>query len=313
MGIILSWFWSEETENVEHNYKLQSDSPRYHVAFLGDSTLDNVAWVRHNEEIAALVRSRGIEVSNLAVDGATSSDILQTASTLISMSARRAAKDPFPDDGDSESHHTFSSLKALEIRQRKKKIDAVVLSVGGNDIRVLLGQLGGGGDQSIVQMALTALVKNYIEIVSRVMKICPNSHLILMTQYMPDYQNDSYHIYRIFKKEQLFEMMKNVYNSIIPHLRKYKATVIDLTASFDPRETSLYVQQIEPSKKGGIIIADLVEHAVQMGESEDLRFLLRTSEGKIMEATRVQMWTACPPAVREIKGYCGILRKLNEP
>jgi len=308
MGAIIGWLFSEETANNEnHDQLVDGPSRSYHVAFLGDSTLDNVSWVEPGEEIAALVRKRGIEVSNLAVDGARSECVLGTAQTMISSSAREAANDPFPEEGPSESFN-FSPLNALESRQRKKNIDAVVLSVGGNDIRVLLGQLGGSSDQFILHQAITALVKNYLAIVSRVMEICPNSHLILMTQYIPDYQNDAYGIYRALKKEQLFEMMEKVYNSIIPHLTKHKATVIDLTASFDPRDTSLYVQQIEPSKRGGVIVADLIEHAVKMGESKDMRFLVRTSNGKIMKATGVKRWTACPPSVMEMKGYCGIFR-----
>ena len=87
-----------------------------HVVLLGDSTLDNIVWVREDEDSQSVpfhLRGRlglGDIVTNYAADGYTTSDVLNGGAPFISAHARREAGDPFPDD---DFFHPLVALNEL--------------------------------------------------------------------------------------------------------------------------------------------------------------------------------------------------------
>eukprot|EP00747_Dinoflagellata_sp_TGD_P200126 gnl/TRDRNA2_/TRDRNA2_73503_c0_seq1.p1 gnl/TRDRNA2_/TRDRNA2_73503_c0~~gnl/TRDRNA2_/TRDRNA2_73503_c0_seq1.p1 ORF type:complete len:173 (+),score=23.87 gnl/TRDRNA2_/TRDRNA2_73503_c0_seq1:36-521(+) len=62
---------------------------------------------------------------------------------------------------------------------------------------------------------------------------------------------------------KLNRLMEAVYSPILGMARAKKLPVIDLPRTFDIYRDELYVHQIEPSTKGGVVIAALIRHVVE--------------------------------------------------
>lgn len=58
-------------------------------------------------------------------------------------------------------------------------------------------------------------------------------------------------------------LMKRFYAPIIEHARKNNIPILDLPNSFDPYDKDLYISGIEPSEKGGALIAEGIAHIVK--------------------------------------------------
>jgi len=232
-----------------------------HIALLGDSTIDNVVWTGHPEEVPAqlreLLQSSGGVVSNLAADGFTTKKVLLGGVPTISSVKRQQAGDPFPQTGDG----IFRPLDALESLDPPPT--HAVISIGGNDIRAILGSLH----------QLDEVVKNfhsnYMSILDRVCKTVPK--VVLMFQYRPSFHMDeSYGVYRSIGSlpgpgdavVKLNRLMEAIYNPILVVASQRRLPVIDLPRSFDIEDDSLYRCQIEPSAAGGSLIAELISHVV---------------------------------------------------
>jgi hypothetical protein len=77
-------------------------------------------------------------VHNLAADGFKSIDVLEGAKPCISFHGRKEHGDPFPGMGEN-----LSVFKPLEVLKTLSPPPThVILSVGGNDIREILGNIG---------------------------------------------------------------------------------------------------------------------------------------------------------------------------
>ena len=162
-----------------------------HVVFIGDSTIDNLIWVKNQKySVAHYVKeqlSADWKVTNYAADGFTTSDVLNGAFPSISIQQRTKTGDPFP-----LQNGIFSPLEQLEELHKQFPVSHVILSVGGNDIRVILHKI-----QNLLAV-LPQFTQNYEEIVKRLLKITPN--IIFMTQYRPSSSQDHfYHVYEAMK------------------------------------------------------------------------------------------------------------------
>lgn len=157
-----------------------------HVVLMGDSTLDNVIWLDSYEECvkAKLQESLGEDVfiSNYAADGFTTTNMIEGAVPALSHSAREET-DPFPCP-----LQVFNPLEHLAELHKKKPVTHVVLSIGGNDIRVVLRSF-----ERILQ-SMQKFLANYIKIVDECVKVTPK--VIIMMQYRPSlYQDKVYGVY----------------------------------------------------------------------------------------------------------------------
>lgn len=83
-------------------------------------------------------RAGGVCVHNLACDGFTSRDVLCGEPPRISVAARARDGDPFP----SAPGEPFAPLDHADALAAATTSCAAVLSVGGNDVREVLGALG---------------------------------------------------------------------------------------------------------------------------------------------------------------------------
>jgi lysophospholipase L1-like esterase len=156
-----------------------------HVALIGDSTIDNVVWVEAASESVTEMLKRELlavghggddaaataTVTNLAADGFTSADCLHGAPAFISASRRAEAGDPFPVARIDESFAPLRHLASLSPPPTH-----VVLSVGGNDIREILGEM------SELPARIAAFHTNYPEIVRGILEACPNAKVVIMLQ-----------------------------------------------------------------------------------------------------------------------------------
>jgi len=203
-------------------------------------------------------------IVNYAADGFTSGDVLNGAYPSISFAARHAAGDPFPVKRFEAG--LFKPLSAMrQLKEEGKDIKIALLSVGGNDVREILGRM------EHLPKRVGMFRKNYPAIVDEIRKITPN--LILMLQYQPSFKDDShYGVYRALGKlvnnpslsvPCLNALMEEVYGDVFKLAKEYQLPIVDLPNSFDINDKSLYRSQIEPSSKGGDIIVDLVSHVVK--------------------------------------------------
>eukprot|EP00746_Dinoflagellata_sp_MGD_P009694 gnl/MRDRNA2_/MRDRNA2_119777_c0_seq1.p1 gnl/MRDRNA2_/MRDRNA2_119777_c0~~gnl/MRDRNA2_/MRDRNA2_119777_c0_seq1.p1 ORF type:complete len:284 (-),score=53.62 gnl/MRDRNA2_/MRDRNA2_119777_c0_seq1:37-888(-) len=235
-----------------------------HVALLGDSTIDNVCWTGHPQEVPAQLRlmlqSVDARVTNLAADGFTSADLLHGAVPAISWGKRRDVGDPFPQTGEDRSFRPLDALESLD-----PPATHVVLSIGGNDVREILGSMGK------LDQVLRNFQYNYSAILDRVCKAVPN--VVLMFQYRPSLHMDAGH-YGVYQAigslpgpgdavAKLNNLMEAVYTPILAAAAVRRIPVIDLPRTFDIEDDSLYCCQIEPSAKGGSLIVELIHHTVR--------------------------------------------------
>uniref|UniRef100_A0A7S3Z9A9 SGNH hydrolase-type esterase domain-containing protein n=1 Tax=Lotharella globosa TaxID=91324 RepID=A0A7S3Z9A9_9EUKA len=243
-----------ETKNTNDDQKLA------HVLLLGDSTIDNVAWVKgEGKSVCAHLRSmlgEDVKVTNYAADGFNTHHMLHGAMPSISWSARIAEKDPFP-----LTHcDTFYPLKQA---QGLQGVTHIVLSVGGNDIREILGNM------QLLSTRLEGFWKNYPAILDQCLKMTPR--VCIMLQYRPCRKQRTYRVYEAMSTlpgpqtgvEKLNGLMEKVYQPIFALARKHHLPLVDLTRSFDIDDASLYRSQIEPSAKGGARIAEILVHVLR--------------------------------------------------
>lgn len=246
-----------------------SASSAVRVALVGDSTLDNIVWVDSPDQAVTPMLQRRLEpqspgatVYNLAADGFTSTDTLYGGEAFISFAERRDAGDPFP-GYEGTLNAPFTPLTHLEALSPPPT--HVVLSIGGNDVREILGAM------HQLPQRIAAFHDNYPQIAARC--AASGARMILMLQYRPDEATDEEHygVYRAIEAatpgpgtrvQKLNALMEAIYPPVLALAAENGWDVLDLPNTFDIRDTELYRHQIEPSAKGSQLIAELIEHAV---------------------------------------------------
>lgn len=253
------------------------------VALLGDSTLDNVVWLRDPNDCVTrkltLELSRGSRqavVHNLAADGFNSSDVLHGCRQLISRSAREECGDPIPFVSEAGAFEPLCALCCVVPAP-----DFAVLSIGGNDVREILGCI----DKLPERLAL--FQQNYPEILARVREVTPR--VCLMLQYRPCLSTDRqfYGVYAALAQvplgqaspvQKLNAVMEQAYPPILEVARELHLPVIDLPNTFDIEDDELYEHQIEPSAKASTVITRLIVHVHERHDFQQ-SLLYRAEEG----------------------------------
>jgi hypothetical protein len=264
-----------------------------HIVFIGDSTLDNVYWMTDDDCYGRekcikeqLVELTGGKVTNYAADGFTSKNVLNGLYPHISYEIRQQVGDPYPEFQNAEHNFKFSPLVHLK---KLEGITHAVLSVGGNDIREILGNL------NELPNRWMAFNENYPIIVEEILKVTPN--LIIQLQYRPSFNQDEH--YRVYERigemadqvskgpkvdsvYALNNLMETIYPPIFKIAQDHKIPIIDLTNTYDIYDDSLYRSQIEPSEKGGQLTCELIKHVVENHNfSEPSRLYKLNKEGKV--------------------------------
>ena len=234
------------------------------VVLLGDSTLDNIVWVASHEETVPFqlkeLLPEGSNVINFAADGFNTRDMLEGQVPQISYHVRQHV-DPFPIDvGDA-----FYPLIFLQ----GSTASHAVLSVGGNDVREILGNM-----ESLAERIM-GFMMNYPVIVNQIISQVPK--LVLCLQYRPSLQQDAhYHVYQAMASlpgngtsvQKLNTLMESTFPIIFQVAREHRLPIVDLARSFDINNPELYRSQIEPSAMGGKLIADLIAHVISNHDFE---------------------------------------------
>lgn len=242
------------------------------VALLGDSTLDNIAWVGGStlsatdtksipEQLAAAVPCA---VCNLAADGFKSCDVLHGSRVVISSGIRNARGDPVKWSADG-LFRPLEQLASLEPPPTH-----VVLSIGGNDVREILGDL------SRLPEIVVSFSENYRALVEACRGVTRN--VVLMWQYRPAFESDRDH-YRVYQAigtlpgpgdavAKLNGLMESIYRPMLELAQELQLPVVDLPRTFDIHNSDLYSHQIEPSAKGGEVITALLRHVLLGHEAE---------------------------------------------
>lgn len=260
-----------------------SEASTTRIALVGDSTLDNVLWVSGagsqsiSQQVTTAVGDGGA-VMNLAADGYTSGDTLHGNQRVISVGMRARLGDPIRFDEDG----IFRPLNQI------KKLDPppthIVVSVGGNDVREILGDMGKIG------AIVAGFAENYPKIVDACLEVTPN--VILMLQYRPSFHMDGggYGVYQAINTmpgegssvQKLNRLMETIYRPVFRLAQEKGLSLIDLPRTFDLYDDSLYTHQIEPSEKGGAKIASMVAHVVANHVAESgSAFYLMDKEGQM--------------------------------
>eukprot|EP01125_Pyxidicula_operculata_P002400 TRINITY_DN12278_c0_g1_i1.p1 TRINITY_DN12278_c0_g1~~TRINITY_DN12278_c0_g1_i1.p1 ORF type:complete len:362 (-),score=75.99 TRINITY_DN12278_c0_g1_i1:90-1175(-) len=255
-----------------------TDSQR--VVLIGDSTIDNIVWVQNELEksVPQMIRTSlpAKVVLNYAADGFTSGDVLNGASPNISYQSRWEAGDPFPTLTD-------GIFKPLEHLAKAENVSHAVLSIGGNDVREILGRM------AMLQERMLDFKLNYPVILDEILKV--TKKVVIMLQYRPCLKTDSKH-YRVYFAMKSFSgqdpvqtlnaLMETIYPFVFDLARTHNLPLIDLPNTFNINDESLYCSQIEPSEKGGKIIADLISHVIQNHDfNGPSLFYRQTPEGSI--------------------------------
>jgi hypothetical protein len=199
-------------------------------------------------------------VTNYAADGFTSGDVLAGAVPKISFVKRDAVGDPFPDLGEDR---VFKPLELL--CSMRPAPSHAVLSVGGNDVRHILGNMGR------LPEVMASFRSNYAAILERLRATVPK--VILMFQYRPGFHLDDegYGVYQAMSTvpgpgsavAKINWLMETIFSPVIQTASQMQFPVVDLPRSFDIYDDELFCCQIEPSAKGGALIANMLSHVIR--------------------------------------------------
>ena len=288
------------------------ESTSVRIALIGDSTLDNCVWVQRGEKpiarhIYELVKNQdnnnfidgggnsNCALANLSADGFTTQDVLD-GSTFVISAGLRSQFDPnnenmvdkliYDEDG------VYRPLNQLE--KLDPKPTHIVLSIGGNDIREILGDL------MQFPKVYQTFQQNYPNIVQKCCEMLDDStNLFMMLQYRPCFTTDDsyYGVYQAIGEgfnaeragmmlqvikmigldvQDLFSgeihtsiqklnwLMKIMYGPILKGVARERGlSVMDLPNTFDLFDEKLYNSQIEPSGAGGKLIATIIEGMIR--------------------------------------------------
>ena len=262
---------------------MPGEEKRTNVVLMGDSTLDNPNWVEE-EELSVVehlkVMNPELRIFDHSNDGFTTTDCLKGnfRNKVVPTSAKYPAKE-------------FSPL--TDAKEDIANADRVVLSVGGNNIREFLHAPHGINPEAMGQefrKVLEVMVKEYIEIVTKIRGINNHAQIILMTQYYPSTIQKNYKIYEsmamlgpILKLGEqpldvIHTLMQEIYPTILKGLQAQgedNVAILDLTSSLNPFDKKNHSHQIEPSGVGGRKIADMLTYILNRPAEKSLAYQFR--------------------------------------
>jgi len=274
-----------------------------HLVTIGDSTIDNLIWMdkdpstdsfRISDCVIGQLRTtlpEGSQVTNLAADGFTSSHVLHGAIPMLSSASWERAGEPFPCQAE------LVPLDELEGLDSKQPVSHVLLSVGGNDVRVILQQM------HRLPEVVAEFHSNYQQICDRILAL--DVQLIIMLQYQVclTHEFGGYGVYAAMDQipgpgtgqQKLQQLMAMIYAPVIDMAKQHGLAVIDLPRTFDPADAELYRLQIEPSAKGSTLIAAVVAHAIESHDASSSSMLYSQAPDGCTMRSEENMFSAVMP------------------
>jgi hypothetical protein len=80
-------------------------------------------------------------------------------------------------------------------------------------------------------------------------------------------------------------LLETFYKPILAQAKADKIPILDLTNTFNPNDSTLYISQIEPSQKGGALIAEGIDHIIKhhdFNSSKSMMYTKRDSDQKFI-------------------------------
>ncbi len=187
---------------------------------------------------------------NLALDETESKDIYNGRKPAEMYVNKRAELNMEP--YKISENGIFYPLEQLEkLNLSDNKPTHIVLSIGGNDVRVSLIANKGDLDKVIKEMKESGFYKNYAKAIDSI--LTQNRKIIMIVVYRP---GPGFMI----KLNDLNRLFEALIPGLLEEIRKRNLPVIDLSRTFNPLDSSDYgTTPIEPSNKSGMKIAKLIE------------------------------------------------------
>ncbi len=273
----------------------ESEGPHKKIALLGDSTLDNGYWVEKETAyssktynvthqtavgLANKAQAGSYEIANFAVDGATTTDLLNSC----------FLDKVLPSDEDHPNEPVDQLKSAM-----KWQPDTVVLSVGGNNYReALASTLRQHLNFPQLLLRITPedaklhiydafqnvkrkLLREYKLIIDKLVVDNINlNRIVLLSQYYPAVTElTPYFIYTGFSHlaradgegKPAFTAVEETMNELYREVLSYASTknkeivFVDMTSSLNPLGGN-HSLQIEPNEQGSKIMGQLIAHAI---------------------------------------------------
>lgn len=218
------------------------------VALIGDSVLDNFYWLNdHKKDLKFRLNELHLQCENYAVDESQLKDVL--TSIYPNPNYVRARTYPYPMvDGK------VTPLTLLEQLQP----EVIILSVGGNDLRVKIANLMYGPDFFINSVVTPTFKDDYEKLIIRLKSLCKK--LIIVSVYSPCLTEGIYKIVSPFA-DPIFNLWFKFLNNLCV---KHNIPILDLYRTFDNTNRSHYgTTIIEPSDTATVVMAQILKTMIE--------------------------------------------------
>ena len=250
------------------------------VILMGDSVLDNFYWLKDKRlDITQQLKNtykkykmENVNIINLAVDETESINLINNNGIKPKQKyiekRKELGMESYPIDNSTGKVFPFKLLQKIIDKEEDDQHSSeifVIVSIGGNDVRILL-QL-----KNVSKIIAALQKRNFEENIQQIIETLKtmeanssnNIHInvIPIMCYSPKYIVSAY----LGFEENDFEFLMNWgYNLFLKVAKKYNLSVIDLYSSFDKYDSSYYssLSPIEPSNKSGQIITNLIIYAI---------------------------------------------------
>lgn len=313
---------SQKNEKISEGVD-QALQPKKYVLTIGDSTIDNIFWLLNKKgsnyeeaekncvegQLNTMLngQKKSYKVKSYAYDGFTTKSVLgvdkvgrvlgiQPSRPLNLKETAYLKNRGMQPQASSYEVRPLEQLKKFIMKQSDQE-HYVVVSVGGNDFRELLSQ------PSKILAEIPAFQKRYLEILSQIRSLKGRVKPILLFQYRVDSGSDHYGIYQTlgniaastnavankslntYEQGVLFmgKLLETLYQPILEEAQKQGTPIIDLPNTFDPKQSDLYISQIEPSALGGALIAQGINHVIQNHDFASNKSVIYSKAGSSRE------------------------------
>lgn len=220
----------------------------FDITLMGDSVLDNFYWLEDkSKDLKYELEQLNYKVNNLAVDESQLKNLFSIKPNQQYISTRHY---PYPVN----SNGVVNPIVLL----RNGKTKTVVLSVGGNDLRVNIFKLALGPENFINSVLTEEFYTLFDKTINEIKQHCQK--LILVLFYPPYLGKGSAYIQYVHFQNQITNKLLSFYRTLA---MKHNIPLLDLSRTFNSQDRSHYGStEIEPSNKSNIAIAYCIDYIV---------------------------------------------------
>lgn len=236
------------------------------IVLVGDSVLDNFYWLTDQEkDLRFRLRELGYQCENYAVDESTLDNVINGIIPNKHYVETRKYSYPTKEFCQTKEEELITreilikdksveSYKAVYPLELIGHTDTIVLSVGGNDLRLNILSCLGGSEYFIKSVLTDTYKKKYRETVAKLKKKC--NKLILVSVYCPCVLEAPYNILSFMADD----IMKSWLNFLELIACEFDVPILDLARTFDRNNRSHYgATVIEPSDFSNLCIAKCIQ------------------------------------------------------